>query len=713
VLAIGAIFVFLLAEVAPLFAPPRAEPRPAPGLVPGRGAVLAVAVDPYLERILTVRRSGIFEVYPGKDSEGESVFERSLFENRRSVTAAAYDPRRAELVAASEDGQLAFWRVAFVSSFAADRPRVEVEARPLGNLSIAPGEPIERLAFAAPSEGARVVAFLSRYNRLRVLREERRTTLLGETRSERQDFDLSADLSGPVTALVITSDGRRLYAGTAEGRLHRWNLSSSGPAVHEESVAAAPAGTAITSLGVLIGDRSLVVGDAAGRVSIWFAVRDPSEPSGWASRRVRELAPHRSPVLLVSPSLRRKSFLTVDEAGEVWLRHSTSGRTLLRLEAARGIPTAAFFAPKEDAAVRADGEGRLSFWTIEAPHPEVSLRTLFGRVWYEGYERPEFVWQSTGGTDDFEPKFSLTPLAFGTLKGTAYAMFFAVPLAVLAALYTSQFLRPQARGLVKPTIELMAALPSVVLGFVAGLWLAPRVAKIVPGIFLALFVVPATLLVAAAIWRKVPQVWRSRVPEGLEILLLLPLAAAALGIALWLGEALENGWFGGDFPHWLAQVAGIRYEQRNALVVGLAMGFAVIPIVYTISEDALSGVPQRLVSASAALGATPWQTATRVVLPTASPGIFAATMIGFGRAVGETMIVLMATGNTPILDPWIFTGFRALSANIAVEIPEAPVGGTLYRVLFLAALLLFVTTFCANTLAEVVRMRLRERYARL
>ncbi len=143
------------------------------------------------------------------------------------------------------------------------------------------------------------------------------------------------------------------------------------------------------------------------------------------------------------------------------------------------------------------------------------------------------------------------------------------------------------------------------------------------------------------------------------------------------------------------------------------MGFAVIPIIFTISEDALSSVPKHLQAGSLALGANRWQTAIRVILPTASPGIFSAVMIGLGRAIGETMIVLMATGNTPIMDWSIFNGFRALSANIAVEIPEAPHGGTLYRVLFLAALLLFFFTFLINTAAELVRQRLRKKYGQL
>jgi phosphate transport system permease protein len=155
------------------------------------------------------------------------------------------------------------------------------------------------------------------------------------------------------------------------------------------------------------------------------------------------------------------------------------------------------------------------------------------------------------------------------------------------------------------------------------------------------------------------------------------------------------------------------YVQRNTLVVGFAMGFAVIPIIYTIAEDALNAVPEHLRAASLACGATPWQTATSIVLPTAMSGVFAAVMIGMGRAVGETMIVVMAAGNTPLIDWNLFNGLRALSATIAVELPEAVRGGSLYRMLFLAALTLFVMTFVINTLAELVRLRFRRRAAQL
>jgi phosphate transport system permease protein len=151
------------------------------------------------------------------------------------------------------------------------------------------------------------------------------------------------------------------------------------------------------------------------------------------------------------------------------------------------------------------------------------------------------------------------------------------------------------------------------------------------------------------------------------------------------------------------------YVQRNSLIVGFIMGFAIIPIIYTISDDALTSVPEHLRSASLASGATPWQTTVRVIVPTAMSGLFSATMIGLGRAVGETMIVLMAAGNTPILEWNIFNGFRTLAANIAVELPEAVVGSTHYRILFLAALTLFVITFIVNTVAEVIRQRFRKR----
>jgi len=256
-------------------------------------------------------------------------------------------------------------------------------------------------------------------------------------------------------------------------------------------------------------------------------------------------------------------------------------------------------------------------------------------------------------------------------------------------------------------------LPSVVVGFIAALFLAPILQRYLVGILAALVVVPAAIVALGLAWSAAPVTWRRRLSAGGEVVLVAAIAGFAGALVLAGQSAIERALFGGDLATWLATYAGVTYDQRNAVVVGFALGFAVIPIVFTLAEDAFSNVPPSLVSASLALGATPWQAARTVVLPASSPGLFAAVMIGLGRAVGETMIVLMATGNTPILSLSPFDGMRTMSACIAVELPEAPYGGTLYRVLILTALLLFAMTFVINTVAVIVAARLRKRFGRL
>ena len=323
------------------------------------------------------------------------------------------------------------------------------------------------------------------------------------------------------------------------------------------------------------------------------------------------------------------------------------------------------------------------------------------------------------GSDDFEPKLSMVNLIFGTLKATFYTLLFAVPVALLAAIYTAEFMAQRFKAVVKPAVEIMASLPSVVLGFLAALWLAPIIEDHFPSVLLMTLSVPLIACLAGFGWSRFPPSVRSKLPNGWEFLVLIPLLVVVAGIAWSLGPILEqvlftvklnDGTHIADFRRWWTETTGLSYEQRNSLVLGVMMGFAVIPIIFTIAEDSLSNVPTALRSASSAMGASRWQTAIRIVVPTASAGIFSALMIGLGRAIGETMIVVMASGNTGVIDMNIFNGLRTLSANIAVELPEAPQGGTHYRALFLGALLLFIFTFTVNTVAEVMRARLREKY---
>lgn len=424
---------------------------------------------------------------------------------------------------------------------------------------------------------------------------------------------------------------------------------------------------------------------------------------------VRHLPPIEGMPTAIAPSPRNRGFLVTDNMGHIALYHATSGRRLLNETFAEGAITSATMAPKADGLVASSGR-QIIRASIDNPHPETSLRTLFMPVWYEGYARPRLVWQSTGGSDAFEPKLSVVPLIFGTFKATAYAMIISIPLALLAALYVSQLGPAWFRSVAKPTIELMAAVPSVVVGFLAALWLAPRLEQALLTAIAGSIALPIAVLLSLGIWRLVPPSFRRHLGGAAELLVPLVGAAIVLGIVAEVIHPLEDTLFGGDFGRWLFSSAGFRYDQRNSLVVGIALGFAVIPVIFTIAEDAFSAVPRSLVNASRALGATRWQTARSLVLPAAGAGVFSAVVLGLGRAVGETMIVLMAAGNTPLLDFSPFNGMRTMSAAIAVEIPEAPVDGTLFRVLFLTGFLLFGFTLILTTAADQIGRALRRKY---
>ena len=517
--------------------------------------------------------------------------------------------------------------------------------------------------------------------------------------------------SNTVTAVTFDASAKFIFIALASGELKIFDLKNLASPKELSSVSM---GREVTAMRLLIGGQTLVIGDKKGGVSSWMFVGG-SPTAGGKLSMIHEYDAHNSPVSLISVSPRNRGFVTADRTGGVKYHYSTEGATQLSFDAINGPGelTAVALAATGDAVVTLEQSGTMKWWPLHNPHPEASVGSLFGRVWYEGYAGPEYVWQSSGGSDESEPKFSLVPLIFGTLKGTFYSLLFAVPIAILGALYTAEFMGARLRGLVKPVVELMAALPSVVIGFIAGLWLAPAVEPHLGGVLLAPFVLPIVVLIGVSLWQRSSKNVRAYWSNGRELALLIPLVAIGFWLAFAVGGLVESQLLGQNTQGWFGSEFGIAYDQRNSLVVGLAMGFAVIPLIFTISEDALSSVPQHLRAASLAVGANRWQTALRVILPAASPGIFSAVMLGFGRAVGETMIVLMATGNTPIMDPSAFSGFRALSANIAVELPEAAQGGTLFRILFFAALLLFVFAFFVNSMSELIRVQLRKRYGSL
>ncbi|MGD9851563.1 MAG: ABC transporter permease subunit [Nitrospirales bacterium] len=514
-----------------------------------------------------------------------------------------------------------------------------------------------------------------------------------------------------VTRLVLDRFGKRLVAGTQNGELVEWNLQAKSES-GTRRVSVSQPDDPVTALEYLIGERTLIVGTGSGQVMTWAPQDFPEAGGGGIPfRKILSFQSHPSPVQAISWSQRDKGFLTADRQGGIILHHATTGQTVLEFNRTEQATAALRFSPKADGAVWVGTDGQLRTLSIDNPHPEVTFRSLFFPVTYEGYEKPEHIWQSSSGSDEFEPKLGLIPLIFGTLKGTIYAMILAIPLAVMGAIYTAMFMHPHLRSVVKPTIEIMAALPSVVLGFLAGLWFAPLLQEIFPALVAMMGLLPVVIGLVCLMWQGLPKPLRNLDRYGLDLVVLLIVIVLTVGGCLLSNAVIESVLFNGNYKLWLSNHLGLVYDQRNAIVISFAMGFAVIPIIFSISEDSLSNVPRHLLAGSLALGATKWQTLIRLVIISASPGIFSALMIGFGRAVGETMIVLMATGNTPILDWSMFNGFRTLSANIAVEMPEAPHGGTLYRVLFLSGLILFGFTFCINTVAEVVRQRLRKKYS--
>lgn len=259
---------------------------------------------------------------------------------------------------------------------------------------------------------------------------------------------------------------------------------------------------------------------------------------------------------------------------------------------------------------------------------EVTLRQMWFSQTWPGYDSAEYIWQPVSNV----PKYAIWPLILGTLKVSLVSMLVATPLGVASALYLSQYASRRVRELVKPAIELLAGIPSVVLGFFA-------------------------LMVMAS----------------------------------WFQDAFDLD------------------SRLNSIVAGVALSFAIIPLIFTISEEAFGAVPRSYIEASTALGAARWQTIVRVLIPAASPGIAAAMALGLGRAVGETMVVLMASGNAAITSGSFTESVRTLSASIAAELAEVVFGGPHYTVLFYLGTFLFVITFGINLMGDLAIRRMKRK----
>lgn len=346
-------------------------------------------------------------------------------------------------------------------------------------------------------------------------------------------------------------------------------------------------------------------------------------------------------------------------------------------------------------------------WAVRNRASTTTLSSLFSAQHYSGYEPDRYVWQTTNAKDFQLAKYSLVPMIIGSLKASVVALLIAIPVALGAAIYTAYFAPAQIRAWIKPTVEMLEAIPSVVIGFIAAVWLAPMADRFLVGVFLFFLITPIVLMISTFFQVQIAR----KLPEKIRLIWELPFVSLTLIVI-----ASASLWFGLESLIGISTVMGIPFEEwltntqisKTALVVAVALGLAISPTVFSLADDAIDSVPEHLKKASFALGATQLQTLKNVVLKVALPGIIAAIMLGLGRAFGETMIVLMVTGNTPVADWDIFAGLRALTANLAIELPESEVGSAHYRVLFLTACLLFVFTFVINTVAELLRKKARK-----
>jgi len=682
--SIAGIFLFILSQIIPLFYSPSVSYDQTIEL--NEKNIVGVGIDDWSELPMVITADGTIKFIDlTENSErGTFVLSPDFSEQDLKFSYVRYNQLAGEVYLGTDDGRFSVVKISYQPTYPPGRSS-ELQRVIVPELSNSPLLPIgtEGVAFEAfdyaDADKIKLAAAIQNYDgetQLHALVLKQKQTLLGPGKLEIDArYDLSDLIIGEPKTVLVSGDGDFIFVPTTKGEIFVLARDTKGFEVRQVLVPFSDlSDKTIDSIEVLLGGVSLIVSSSDG-TSRMFSIYHDSQLNQRVLGLTKEFPKLPSGPTLFSASLRNKGFLIGSE-DFVSLRFATTNQ--VRWEERPDFKVElALLGGRYNKILLLDSRNNLHLYDLKDRHPEASWSSYFGAIHYEGRESPEYIWQSTGGSDAFEPKVSMVPLIVGTIKGTIYAMMFAIPIALLCAIFTSQFLPSKFRRTIKPCMEIMESVPTVVLGFLAALWLAPILSERVPSFLLICFAIPISALAMGYLVSMLPKRYKVYIKQGYEFLYYAPVLFLVSWIGWKLGPIVESIFFVSvdpssgarvaDFRLWITNDLGIPFEQRNALVVGFLMGFAVIPTIFTIAEDSMSNVPTAFKSASLALGASRWQTTMNIVVPTAAAGIFSALMIGFGRAVGETMIVLMATGNTPVMTLNIFEGMRTLSANIAVE----------------------------------------------
>ena len=390
------------------------------------------------------------------------------------------------------------------------------------------GAPLEKIAVKIGDNASTIVAKSA--DKIRLSHFEKEKSLFADEATVTRTDSVLDYAAADVTDILIDKEEQNLYLLGNTGHLGLIDIKDkSAPVLTQEQNVVEP-GQKITSVAFLNGDLSLMIGDSSGLVSQWSKVRD--KLNRFSMQKIRAFKVSDKAVVSINPEQRRKGFMTVDADGTLGIYHSTSEREMIKERVATLHPLSAAISPRANAVLVQSDNGKINFWKVDNEHPEVSLGSLWQKVWYESYPKPDYIWQSSSANSDFEPKYSLTPLVFGTLKAAFYAMLVAIPLALMGAIYTAYFMTSRMRQYVKPSIELMGALPTVILGFLAGLWLAPIIEEYLAGLFSLLMIVPLGVMLFAYAWQYLPKTIQQKIPEGWEAAILIPVILLTPGLPL-------------------------------------------------------------------------------------------------------------------------------------------------------------------------------------